>query len=110
MADTFKTLAQVALSATTLTDVYTVPGATSAQVYATICNRGATSATFRVSIALAGAANDNKQYLFYDEPLNPNSTYLIPHRGLITLSTTDVLRFYASTANISVNVLGLEIT
>lgn len=109
MADSFKTLAQAALSATTLTDVYTVPASTSAQVYAMICNQGA-DATFRVAIALAGAADAAKQYLYYDHYIAANTAFLIPQRGILTLSTTDVLRFYASTANLSVNVFGLEMT
>lgn len=109
MADTLKVLGQSALSATTLTDVYTVPSATNTTVSTiTVCNRGATAVTFRVSIAVAGAANTNAQYLYYDQELDANSTFTSTI-GL-TLGATDVVRAYASNANVSVNVFGVEIS
>ena len=109
MADTFKILGQAALAATTSTAVYTVPAATSTTVSSVvICNRGATSCTFRLSTAIAGAVLANAQYIYYDQPLDPNSTF-VATLGL-TLATTDVIRAYASTANVSVNVYGVEVT
>jgi hypothetical protein len=108
MADTFKILGQAALAATTLTDVYTVPGATSTTISTiSICNRS-TATTFRISVAIAGAANTNAQYTHYDVPLPANDTLLIT--AGYTLATTDVLRVYAGSANVSVNVFGVEIS
>ena len=112
MADTFKILGQAALAATTSTAVYTVPS-TPAGISATIssvviCNRGTTSCTFRLSTAIAGAVLANAQYIYYDQPLDPNSTF-IATLG-ITLASTDVIRAYASTANVSVNIYGVEVT
>ena len=53
MAETLKVLAQSAPAATTLTDVYTTPSLTSTTVSTlTVCNRGATAATFRISVAV----------------------------------------------------------
>lgn len=109
MAETVKTLAQLAPSATTLTDVYTVPSSTSAVISSIqITNRGGTDTTFRLAKAIAGAANDNKQYLYYDQPISANSTFEIT-MGL-TMAATDVLRIYAGNGNLSVNVNGVEIT
>lgn len=109
MADTLKILGQSALAATTLSDVYTVPAATAATVSTvTVCNRGATPATFRLSVAIGGAADTAAQYLFYDQTLDANTTFAATIG--ITLATTDKLRAYASTANISVNVFGIEVT
>ncbi len=108
MATTPKVLGQEALAATTLTDVYTVPSATKAVVSTiVVCNRG-TATTFRVSLAKAGASDTTKQYLYYDQALPANATFTATVG--IGLETTDVVRAYAASANVSVNVLGTEIT
>lgn len=108
MADTIKVLAQSALSATTLTDVYTVPGATTTVVSSvTICNRG-TATTFRLSVAIAGGADANAQYLYYDLAIPANDTFALTLG--VSLGAADVLRAYAGSANVSVNVFGVELT
>src|SRR5487761_2662944 len=102
MVDTFKTLFQANPLVTTLTDAYTVPAATAAVVSTiVVCNRSATPTTFRISVAPAGIADDPKQYLFYDTPINGNAS--IPLTLGITLATTDVLRVYAGIASLSFN-------
>lgn len=109
MANTIKVLAQSAPSATTLTDVYTVPSATTAVVSSlVVCNRGGTATTFRISVAVAGAADATKQYLYYDVAIAANDTF-VATIGL-TLGTADVVRAYAGNANLSVNVYGEEVT
>lgn len=109
MAIAPKKLGGSALSATTLTTIYTVPSATSATVSTIfVCNRSSTDCTFRVSIAVAGAADATHQYLYYDKDLTGNETYAITCG--VTLAATDVVRAYASTANVTVNVFGTEIT
>lgn len=108
MADTNKILGQAALAATTLTDVYTVPGSTSAVISTiSICNRGAAT-TFRVSVAIAGASDTVAQYTHYDVPIAANDSFLIT--AGYTLATTDKIRAYAASANVSVNIFGVEIT
>ena len=105
---TYKTLGQAAPAATTSTDLYTVPAATSAIVSTiTIANRAATDATFRISQSLTGAALANKDYLVYDATI-PASGFITLTLG-ITMATTDKLRVYASSANISFNAFGSEI-
>lgn len=107
MATTDKVLGQAALAATTLTDLYTVPLATSAIVSTiTVCNRSATPTTFRLAVAPAGATDDNKHYLAYDAPLAANEVWAWTVG--ITLAATDKIRAYAGAATVSVNVFGEE--
>lgn len=108
MADTLKILGQSAPSATTLTDIYTVPTGKSTTVSTiTVCNRGTSAASFRISVAAGGAADANAQYLFYDQVLDANSTYAATIG--ITLAVTDKIRVYSSNANLSFNVFGVEV-
>jgi hypothetical protein len=108
MASTYKVLAQSAPSATTNTDVYTVGSGKSAVVSTiTVCNRSASAATYRIAIRVAGATLANEDYIAYDAPIGSNDsvTWTIG----VTLAATDVITFYASTANLSVNIFGAEI-
>lgn len=109
MADAFKTLAQSNPSATTLTDIYTVPGSTSAVLSTiSICNRSSTPTSFRIAVAVSGAANDNKQYIAYDTPIDGNDIIVLTIG--VALATTDVVRVYATLATLTFNIFGLEIT
>lgn len=109
MTDTFKSLGQVNPSATTLTDAYTVPSSTSAVVSSiVVTNRSATATSFRISHALAGAADNNKQYLYYDTPIAGNDTLVVTLGA--ALATTDVIRVYATLATLSFNIYGVEVT
>ena len=108
MAETRKVLGQAAPAATTETDLYTVPGSTSAVASSLlICNRS-TAATFRVSVSAAGGATANKDYLAYDHSLAANKSFELTIG--MTLAATDKVRVYASTANLSFNLFGVEIT
>ena len=105
--ETYKVLAQVNPSAATLTDAYTVPAVTSAVLSTiVIANRSATATAFRVSVAVAGVADNNKQYIAYDVPIAGNETQTFTCG--FTLATTDVLRVYATLATLSFNVFGLQ--
>lgn len=109
MADTFKVLAQSNPSATTLTAAYTVPGATSSVISSiVISNRSATATSFRIAIAVAGAADNNSQYIFYDTPIDGNAT--ITATLGVGLATTDVVRVYATLATLSFSIFGVEVT
>lgn len=100
-----KLLSQTALPATTLTAIYTTPAGLYVVLRSlVVCNRSATSATFRLSLAPLGAADATSQYLFYDLPLVPNDTFT--SELLISLDPTDVVRAYASTANLTVSLFG----
>lgn len=107
MAESIKVLGQSNPSATTLTDAYTVPSATTTVISTiTITNRSATATSFRISVAVAGAADDNKQYIAYDVPISGNET--IAYTMGITLSAADIVRVYATLATLSFNIFGVE--
>lgn len=107
MAEVRKILGQAALSATTLTDVYTVPVATQTVISSVvICNRGASDTTFRIALAVAGAVDANKQYIYYNTAVPANESYVATIG--ITLSAADILRAYTTGSSVSVSVFGAE--
>jgi hypothetical protein len=109
MAESFKILGQLNPIATTLTDLYTAPASTSTSISTlVVANRSGTATTFRASVAVAGAADDPKQYLFYDYPVDGNASVTVTIG--ITLATSDKLRVYSGTGSLSYNVFGVEIT
>lgn len=109
MANTYKVLGQSNPSATTATTLYTVPAATSAVCSTiTICNQASTAGSFRIAIRPAGASLASQHYIAYDTSI-PANDVLTMTIGL-TLATTDVVTIYASSANISFNLFGSEIT
>lgn len=109
MPNTYKVLGQVAPSATTATTAYTVPSATQTVVSTiVVANRSASTITYRIAVRPAGEALADKHYIAYDVPLGANDSV-----GLtlgLTLGATDVITVYASTANVSFNINGSEIT
>jgi len=109
MPTVYKTLGQSAPSATTNTNLYTVPADTSSVVSTlVIANRAATSASFRIAIRPAGATVANQHYIAYDVPVGASDSTTLTLG--ITLAATDIITVYASTANLSFNVFGSEIT
>lgn len=109
MATAYKVLGQVAPLATTATVLYTVPSATEAVVSSvTVCNRAGTAGTFRLSVRPDGAALANQHYVVYDTSIAANDTVILTI-GL-TLDATDVLEAYASSADMSFNAYGSEIS
>jgi len=107
VTDVIKVLGQSAPSATTVTTLYTVPNLTLTTVSSlVICNRSGHKATFRVSVHVAGAGADNKQYLFYDQSLEANTTQTVVIG--MCLNQTDVVKVYASSADFSFNLFGVE--
>jgi hypothetical protein len=108
MATTYKVLGQSAPSATTNTDVYTVPAATSTVVSTiTVANRSAGAVSYRIAVRPAGAAIANQHYIAYDIAIAANDTTALTLG--VSLATTDVVTVYASTANLTFNIFGSEI-
>jgi hypothetical protein len=103
--DAIKVLGQLNPAATTLTTLYTttIPTVVSS---ITICNQAAAAATFRVSVRVAGAADNAKQYIYYDQALAAKSTFIATIG--ITLAPTDLVSVYASSATMSFNLFGAE--
>jgi hypothetical protein len=110
MTDSIKILAQLLPSANVLTDFYTVPALTATAASSIIiCNQNAVSSIiFRISLAVAGAADNGKQYVYYDIPLLNNDTF-IATIGL-TLSAGDVIRVRTDSTNVSFQLFGVEVS
>jgi len=109
LATAYKILGQSAPSATTETDLYTVPAATEAVISSLIvCNRSASDATYRISVAADGATTANAQYLAYDVTVGASDSTTLTLG--ITINATDVVRVYASTADLTFSAFGSEIT
>ena len=109
MAKIYKVLGQSSPSATTNTDIYTVGSGKSAVISTiTVCNRSASSASYRIAVRVSGATISNEDYIAYDVPIAANDTTALTLG--ITLAATDVITVYASTANFSFNIFGSEIS
>ena len=109
MAQTYKVLGQANPLAATLTALYTVPASTSVVTSSiSVCNTAATSATFRVRIAPAGAADALVHALYQDVTIAGNDTFVATIGA--TLAATDVIRVQGSTANLVFHAYGLELT
>ena len=109
MADTLKVLGQVDPSATTTTSLYTDPDKTMTTISSIVAaNRTGSAITFRLSVHVAGAGADDKQYLYYDKSVAANDSLTIVIG--ITLNQTDVLKVYTSAVDMSFNVFGCETT
>lgn len=109
MATAYKVLAQSAPSATTATDVYTVPSATSAVISTiVVANRSAAPATYRIAVRPEGATLANQHYIAYDVTVGASDSTTLTLG--ITVDAADVITVYASTANLSFNLFGSEIS
>jgi len=107
VADVIKVLGQSAPAATTTTTLYTVPNLNQTTVSSlVICNRTGGALTYRVSVHVADASADDKQYLYYDKTLAANETFSAV-LGL-TLNQSDVVKVYASNTGLSFNMFGVE--
>jgi len=105
----YKVLAQSAPSAATATDVYTV-GSGVETVISTIiiANRAATAGTFRLSVRPNGGTQTNAMYCAYDVPVAANDSTTLTLG--ITLDAADVITVYCSSADMSINIFGTEIS
>lgn len=108
MADTIAVLGQSNPGATTNTTLYTVPqDAATTTSTLMVCNQGA-NGSYRVAIRPNGEALAAKHYIVYDKALNANDFY--PLIIGMTLGDNDVVTVYASHANFSFTLFGVETT
>lgn len=111
MATTYKILGQVLSSGAIGTEavVYTVPSTKASAVISTlsICNTGATAATFNIAIRQGGAALSAKQYFAYGVTVPAAST--INYTNGITLAQGDIVGIYSSSALLAAQAFGSEI-
>lgn len=108
MATNYKVLGQSAPSATTDTTLYTAPAATEAVISTlVVCNRGASSATYRIAVRPDGATLANSHYVAYDVSIAANS--LVGLTLGMTVNAADVVTVRASTADLTFTAFGSEI-
>src|SRR5690349_9560064 len=106
MSDAIKTLGQSYPSAATLTTLYTAPASTSAVVSSLVCcNKGSEPDEIRVSVAVGGAADADKQYLYYDLPVPAKDTFVATLGA--SLAAADVLRCYSRKGTTAFNAFGV---
>jgi|TARA_R110000824_G_C15010402_1_gene657253 hypothetical protein len=107
MADAIKVLGQLDAAATTTETLYTVPDLNLTTVSSlVVCNRNGTAQTFRLTVHVAGAGADNKQYLYYDKEVAANDSLAIIIG--MTLNQADVVKVYAGGTGMSFNLFGVE--
>jgi hypothetical protein len=110
MATTYKVLAQNNPSATTETTLYTVPSSTSAVVSTiSICNQSGSSGTYRIAVRpSADSSTAAKHWIVYGATVAASDSVMLT-LGL-TLAAGDVVRVYASSANMSFAAFGSELS
>ena len=109
MAASLKVLGQLDPAATTPTVLYTVPDNTQTTVSSIVAaNRTGSAITFRLSVHVAGASADDKQFLFYDKSVAANDSFSIVIG--ITLNQADVIKVRTSAVDMSFNIFGCETT
>ena len=106
MANTYSILAQLNPAINTTTVLYTAVNPTIVSTIV-VCNTGGVPSSFCISVAVAGASIVTKQYLYYMIPINNADTFCATLG--ITLAATDVIRVYATTADLVFNAFGTEI-
>jgi hypothetical protein len=107
MATVYKVLGQINPSATTNTNLYTVPAATTAVTSTlVVCNQAATAGTYRLAVRIGGETIGTKNYLVYDGAIPANDSITLT-MGM-SLATTDIVTVYGSSANFSFTLFGSE--
>jgi hypothetical protein len=91
-------------AATTNYSVYTVPTGYFAVVSVSLCNRGATSSSVRISVSSA-ATPATGEYLEYDSELVANG---VLERTGIVMDAGKILVVRSSAASVSAVVMGIE--
>jgi hypothetical protein len=109
MPTNYKVLGQENPAATTLTTLYTVPAATEAVISSiVVANLTAVAATFRIAVRPAGASIIDEHYVGYDITVGASDSTVLTLG--ITMEATDVLSVYGSTADITFQAYGSEIS
>lgn len=109
MATAYKVLGQLNPSATTDTDLYTVPSATSTVISTIIvCNQDSADATYRIAIRPDGATLAAEHYIAYDVTVGASDSTTLSLG--ITLDAADVVTIYGSTGTLSFSAYGSEIS
>jgi hypothetical protein len=112
MATAYKVLGQSNPAATTETQLYLVPAATSTVVSTiTVCNQAASAATYRIAVVKSGGTTSPAaalSWIVYGATVAASDTTILTIG--ITLATGDQIRVYASSATTSFSAFGSEIS
>lgn len=109
MPTTYKVLGQANPSATTETALYAPSGVAAVVSSLVICNQASTAATYRIVVRRTGESTTAaKNYIVYGATV-PASDSITLTLG-ITLEDGAALRVFASSANLSFNAFGSEIS
>jgi len=95
----------------TLTDIYTVPASSEADVNITVSNRADTDTNIRVAHIKAGVAAGvaNEDYLIYDVATGSLASNFAPIELTAVLMTVgDTIAVYSSASAVSVQVNGIQ--
>ena len=95
----YKVLGQVAASATTEQELYTVPASSSAVVSSiVVANRSASSRTYRIAVKpTSGTTLADQHYIAYDVAIAANDSVALTLG--VTLAAGNSIRCYASAAS-----------
>jgi hypothetical protein len=105
MATRYAVLAQAAPSLTTNTTLYTVPSGKDVILSTLIiANRENANASYRIAIRPAAETLADKHYIAYDVAVGARDSTALTLG--ITLTATDVITIFASTANLSFSAFG----
>jgi len=109
LATNFRILGQSAPSATTWATLYGPAAGVEAVVSTiTIANRSASTRAYRIALRLNNASLANQHYLAFDVLIAGNDTTALT-LGL-TMTSADKLDVYGSTADLTFQAFGSEIT
>lgn len=107
--NTYKVLGQSAPASNTATDLYVVPAETEAIISTlSVCNRGSSAGTYRVSVRPEGASQSDQHYIAFDTSCSAKDSIMLTLG--ISMSATDVLTVSASTNDFTFNAFGVEMS
>ena len=110
MPETYKILGQVAATANTTHNVYTVPAGTQTVVSSIIITNRNNNANivYRIAAQPAGVTLANQHFIAYDSGVTSLDSVALSLG--VTLGNTDILSVSTSNSNVSFSVFGIEIT
>lgn len=100
-----KIFGQAKPAAATPTTLFTVPGASTAQVNIYVANQSSAIDRFNIELIPSGQSPDDKQYIAYDTPLTGNGVFSVAG---IALSGGDMVMVSTTSGNCSITGTGLQ--